>query len=250
MLRKFLQICIWPAWAFFCQQLSRPSLRYSGYFSAWRDVFAYSEREKMVRQAMRFAFFSKLEGDYLEFGVARGGNFVSAFFFAKICNLTAMQFYAFDSFAGLPKITGIDAQGFRQFEEKAFACALDEFRAIIKSKGVDLRRVQLVSGWYDTSLNSETKQKLALKKAAVIWVDCDLYESTVPVLNFITDYLQDGTILIFDDWFCFRGRPDRGERKAFQEWLACNPDISYSQFATFGWHGNSFIIHKKENLVV
>jgi hypothetical protein len=33
--------------------------------------------------------------------------------------------------------------------------------------------------------------KLPLKKAAIIMIDCDLYESTVSVLDFITDYLQD-----------------------------------------------------------
>jgi O-methyltransferase len=48
----------------------------------------------------------------------------------------------------------------------------------------------------------------------VIWVDCDLYESTVPVLDFITEYIQDGTVIIFDDWYSFRADPDRGEQKA------------------------------------
>ena len=32
-------------------------------------------------------------------------------------------------------------------------------------------------------------------------IDADLYVSTVPVLNFITDLLVDGGIIIFDDFF-------------------------------------------------
>ena len=31
----------------------------------------------------------------------------------------------------------------------------------------------------------------------------DLYNSTKLVLEFITDLVQDGTILIFDDWFAY-----------------------------------------------
>jgi hypothetical protein len=102
--------------------------------------------------------------------------------------------------------------------------------------------VKAVKGWYDKVLNEETKKKLPLKKAAVVMVDCDLYESTVPVLNFITDYLQEGTVIVFDDWFCYRADPDRGEQKAFREWLKRNPSIKVTEYNRFGVEGNSFIV--------
>lgn len=194
---------------------------------------------------MEFATHSRLQGDYLEFGVNRGGSFVSAYYFAKRSNLQAMKFYAFDSFEGLPEISGIDADGFSHFSKGSFACDIEEFKGILGEKGVDLSRVQLIPGWYNESLNRQTKEQLPLKTAAVIWVDCDLYESTVPVLDFITDYVQDGTVLIFDDWFCFRGAPDRGERKAFSEWLERNPDLTATEFHKFDWGGNSFILHRR-----
>ncbi|MCG2718374.1 MAG: methyltransferase, partial [Nanoarchaeota archaeon] len=76
---------------------------------------------------------------------------------------------------------------------------------------------------------------------------CDLYESTVLVLDFITEYIQDGTIIIFDDWFSFRGNPNRGEQKAFKEWLKKNPSIKTTEFYRFGWHGNSFITHRDQH---
>ena len=37
-----------------------------------------------------------------------------------------------------------------------------------------------------------------LKPVAVAWVDCDLYESTQPVLEFLTGRLQDGSLIFFD----------------------------------------------------
>jgi O-methyltransferase len=220
--------------------LSLPSFRYSYFF----DVFAYTARENMMKIAMEFATHSKLNGDYLEFGVNKGESFIAAFHFARRSGLNAMNFYAFDSFRGLPEIKGIDAEGFAHFREGAFACDMDQFRSIIASNGVALDRVNLVPGWYDEVLNEQTKGKLPLSSAAVIWVDCDLYESTVPVLDFITGYIQDGTIIIFDDWFSFRGDPNRGEQKAFAEWLANNPQIRATEFHKFDWKGSSFILHR------
>ena len=110
---------------------------------------------------------------------------------------------------------------------------------------MDLAKVKIVPGWFKDTLNAETRTKLFLKSAAVVWVDCDLYESTVPVLEFITDLVVDGTILVMDDWFFYKGRPDMGERKAFAEWLNINPNISFTEFHKYSWHGNSFILHKK-----
>jgi O-methyltransferase len=220
--------------------LTLPSIRYSPYFKFVRDI---DPREKMLETAMDFAVRSELEGDYLEFGVSGGKSFIMSFHLAQMKNLRSMKFYAFDSFQGLPKIQGIDAEGYRQFSKKQFGCDVDTFKTNISKKGVDLNKVEIVPGWFDEVLNEETKKKLPVKKASIVLVDCDLYESTVPVLDFITDYVQDGTVLIFDDWFCFRGNPNRGEQRAFREWLKKNPKIGTTEWHKFGWHGNSFIIH-------
>ena len=67
-------------------------------------------------------------------------------------------------------------------------------------------------------------------KAAVIYVDCDLYKSTVPVLKFIVPFLQRGTIIVFDDWNCFYGDPELGERKAWSEFLSANPHLKFEEF--------------------
>ena len=74
------------------------------------------------------------------------------------------------------------------------------------------------------------KRKLLPRKAAVIYIDCDLYTSTVHVLDFIQDFLQRGTIIVFDDWNCFFGDPNKGERKAFREFLAKNSGLVFEEF--------------------
>ena len=217
--------------------------RYSRRSTSWRNAFGLMPFELLLYRVMAFINGNYIEGDYLEFGTYKGRNLASAHHIAHLSGLKNMRFYAFDSFEGLPEIQGVDREGFCNFKKGDFSCSKEEFLKILKKRKVDLNKVQLIPGWFDQILNDETKRSLPIKKAAVIWIDCDLYESTVPVLNFITDYIQNGTIIIFDDWFAFRGHPNRGEQLAFREWLAKNPQITASEFRRFDWNDNSFILH-------
>lgn len=201
------------------------------------------EYERVLKNAMNFSGGCQVEGDYLEFGVSCGNTFIAAFHNAQRFGLKAMRFFAFDSFEGLPEIRGNDADGPCHYHQGQYACNAAEFQRRISQAGVDLSRVQLVSGWYDDTLNEATRKKLPIRKAAVIWIDCDLYESTVPALNFITDYVQNGTIICFDDWFCFKGDPNRGEQRAFREWLTRNPAIKAIEYQKFEAAGHSFILN-------
>ncbi len=227
----------------FFRFFNKPSFRASPHFEALRDLFVRRPREEMLELATAFSAANQVIGDYLEFGVYTGNSFSLAYHFAQARGMD-MTFYAFDSFEGLPDVRGVDAKGFRQFTKGEYSCSVEDFRNILAKKKVDLTKVHLIKGWYDQTLNAETRASIPLKKAAIIWIDCDLYESTVPVLNFITDLVQDGTIIIFDDWNAFRADPHRGERRAFSEWLAKNPSIFAEEFHRFSWHGNSFILRK------
>ncbi len=85
---------------------------------------------------------------------------------------------------------------------------------------------------------------MQFNKVAVAMIHCDLYESAVPVLEFLTEFVQDGTVLIFDDWNCYRSNPNRGEQRAFKEWLDKNPNVKAAPFLGYNWHGQAFILNK------
>lgn len=226
------------------RSIMKPSFRYSWYFQVIQNILSYTPREKIIENAMGFVAASQVEGDYMEFGVYKGMTFISAFHIAQKTNLKSMNFYAFDSFQGLPEITEVDSDIHRPFSNGDYSCDANKFKKNISLTKVDLSKVKIISGWYDEVLNEETKKKFLIKKASIVWIDCDLYKSTVSVLNFITNHIEDGTIIVFDDWFCFRGNPNKGEQKAFTEWLKKNPSIKVTEFHKFGWHGNSFIVHR------
>jgi len=197
---------------------------------------------------MDYVRSNRLEGDYLEFGVYRAGTLIPAYHFSRAMgkNLDKMRFYGFDSFEGLPSITGKDKIEFEHFSEGSYTGIMSDVVSLLKESKVKAERVDLIKGWYDKVLTKVLKKKLKIKKAAVVWIDCDLYESSVPVMNFITDYMQDGTIIVFDDYYCFRGNPEQGEQKAFSEWLKKNPKILAIPFRKSYWGGQAFLIRIKK----
>jgi len=93
-----------------------------------------------------------------------------------------------------------------------------------------LERLRTVKGFYNESLTTALRDELLPGKAAFIYVDCDLYASTVPVLEFVKDFLQVGTIIVFDDWNCYHADPCKGERLAWAEFRARNPHLIFEDF--------------------
>ena len=195
-----------------------------------------SRKEKKAGQK------GSLSGDYLEFGCYKGESFIYAYKCA-VELMPWMKFYAFDSFQGLPNLKDIDAEG--SFWQGQFACIQDEFMDNLKKAKVDLGRVICVPGWFEQTLTQELKKQMNLTVASIVYIDCDLYESCLPVLRFITDLIETGSIIIFDDWFSFKADPTRGIQRACREWLSQNPEVLLQDWHTFGAYGKSFIVKIK-----
>jgi hypothetical protein len=200
--------------------------------------FSGFAREIALEQAMNYVKKCEVSGDYLEFGVWQGRTFAAACFLAMERQLD-MQFWAFDSFQGLPGTEG-------EFRAGAYSSSCEAFLRNVKHCIRDTSKVRVVQGWFSESLVNDNPSVEGIRPVAMAWVDCDLYESTIPVLEFLTHRLQDGSLLFFDDWFCFKGRPDCGEQRACNEWLQRNPDIRLTEYLKFGWHGQAFIVRIKE----
>lgn len=205
------------------------------------------EQEKMFDIAMRHVACNSIEGDYLEFGVYRGKTFLHAYRAALASTLDRMRFVAFDSFLGLPEVVDgeKDDRG-AEFKAGRFACSAGEFMHELRKANVDLARVHLVEGWYSETLTKEKRDAYGVSLAAVVWVDCDLYESAKRVLEFVTPFLQIGTIICFDDWFCSNRDPNQGEQRACREWLCANPNIGLSPFHEWETMGKSFVVAQME----
>ena len=211
-----------------------------------------------IRAAATFIAANQVEGDYLEFGVWRGFSFVTAYHSMTSARESHYQlglatpeylrwknqrprFFAFDSFEGLPGGDGMERMA--DYGAGAYAFAEPAFRTNLRDQGVDLGDVVTVKGFYDQTCTPATKAKFGITTAALVMIDCDLYESTVPVLNFLTDIVQQGTIIVFDDWFRFKGSPKYGEQRACREWLERNPQLELVEFWKQGPQAVSFLVN-------
>lgn len=225
----------------------------------WIDSQLRGPHYYVLDAALAIQMVNQVEGEFVEFGVFRGDRLVQvhrtvkmleqyvrhtpAFRGASVENLKRMRLIAFDSFEGLPEPSPMDRLAGQEpwMGEGGFACSLEEVQQRLKSDiGTD-REYELVKGWFQDTLTNETKKRLGLERVMVAHIDCDFYESAKIALDFLTDLLVDGSILVFDDWWLFKGHPDRGEQRAFREWVE-EHEIRYSEF--YRTTAVSFVIHK------
>ena len=195
------------------------------------DQHSTNERDDCFKILLKFNVINRpMTGNYFEFGSHSGRTFSCALkYFGKkswfgLANKT--KFYSFDSFEGLPDVEENNEQEI--WGKGKFKTSLKNFEKILSKNGYKNENYELIKGFYHDVLTDELKQRL-LKEgyASIVYIDCDLYYSTVPVLEFIKDFLKDGTLVIFDDWYCFNSRKDKGQQRAFYEFIEKNSDITF-----------------------
>lgn len=198
-----------------------------------------------VNRALRFSqdHGTADRGEYLEFGIFRGFTLWYAQALARDLGIRGMRFFGFDSFRGLPEVAGIDGSG--EFSTGQYSASRQEVEGYLTAMGVDWTRTQLIEGFYDKTLVPGLREKHALKACAVAVIDCDLYESTLEALSWLHPSVVDNTVVLFDDWHSFNDDPNKGEQRAFREFLAAHPDITSTDFTDIGPHGKGFVLGKK-----
>lgn len=187
-----------------------------------------------------------VSGDYFEFGVFKGYTFLRAFQAAQAYGLDNMRFFGFDSFAGIPPISGVDEIADAPFYEGQFAWPLERVTNDLDKRGLDWDRCELIQGYFENSLTSKTRSKFNMQHAAVALIDCDLYHSAAAALDFLTELVVDGSILIFDDWNAFDRISTRGERRAFSEFMDMNPQWRAEPWFSYGLYGQVFVLRSSQ----
>ena len=197
----------------------------------------------MLSHAFEFAAINKVSGDYFEFGLWRGKTFSYAHRMKRRHRFTHMLMWGFDSFQGLPPVT---PERDNIWETGEFSCSEDELIAILTRQRIPRADYTLVPGFYKDSLGDTAHRQLAGRTAAVVYVDCDLYESTIQVLNFLPPYLVNGTVLCFDDYYCYKAARTQGQQRAIAEFLAAHSDVTLLPYLPYGPTGHSFIVRRDE----
>lgn len=202
--------------------------------------------------AVEFVNYERVEGDILEFGVFTGVS-LALLAQGQAFDPKGMtrRIVGFDSFDGLPPSAEQHARwiegdcatnhGSHPLAETGARVTPQITRELFEACG--LAAPELHAGLFDQTVPAVVPS--VYRAAAIVHVDCDLYESTCTALEAIEPALRDGTVLLFDDWFHYRANPHKGEARAFHEFLALHPHweaVHYRSYATFC---NAFILSRR-----
>jgi O-methyltransferase len=207
-----------------------------------------------IQRSLEFVVYGGVVGDILEFGTLAGWT---ARLFAE--RMRRIQFFGdlhlYDSFAGLPRAKDeIDRRSY-DVTRGIWADEMELPSSLIAQLGepidvhvkrklstvIDGKRIHTHKGFY-----SDTLKEPIRSKAAIVHLDCDLYQSTKEVLDALhrDSVLQDGTVMLFDDWNCNRANPAFGQRRALAEFIAeHSATYGISEWFSYGFNCVAFILH-------
>lgn len=211
-----------------------------GLGKAWDWYQETDEREKFVHifEAVNYLRVADMPKVFFEFGCYSGRTFSAALLAARLLKIH-LDAYAFDSFQGLPPNeetrSGVFAAGAFRMDRPSFR------RAVHARTRVWVPEDHMVEGFYDSSLTPEFSRRLP-PHVGFVHIDVDLYQSTVPVLRFLTDKLVSGTVLLFDDWYCFSPGSSGGERRALEEFREQNPEFTFEEWKNYSGFGKSLFV--------
>jgi hypothetical protein len=218
------------------------------------DEIAYNQSNRQAEKALffrrTFDFLTdnRVHGDYHEYGCHRCRTFRMALTEARRHNLGSMKFFAFDSFEGLPETksdTSVEI-----WQRGALTTSEEQFMELVHGHGLFVDRVKAIKGFYSDSLTKGLRQKFldTEGKIALATIDCDLYESAVPVFEFIEPLLQEGSVLYIDDLFAgYKGAPTKGTARAFLEFQQ-KSRWKFIRHLEAGWWGRSYITYLGDSI--
>lgn len=205
----------------------------------------------IANTSLDFLYANRISGDLYEFGTLNG--YTARHFAVALGNRpeqSALTLRLFDTFAGFPEIDSeIDRFSYTYHENQwqKGGCSTEEGAGerVARMLGTLLpaSRFAINVGSFADTLT----RAAAPNPAAIIHMDCDLYESARVVLERLSEFdlLQDGTIVIWDDFNCARANPEFGERRAMHEFFGENPRFSCEHWFAYGWHGQVSFIHER-----
>jgi hypothetical protein len=198
-----------------------------------------------IKKSLYITAHDQTYGSYLEFGVFTGSSFNFAMKankkIDKLFGKSNCEFVGFDSFDGFGEIKKDDENP--RFRDNIFSVnekkVLDNIHKCAKDQ-----KMRIVKGFYKDTIKNKTTIDFNIDKARVVMIDCDLKESAHLALEFIRPSIQEGTIILFDDFVFFKGNKNKGEYGAFSDFKKKYPEILFRRAYDYGYGSRAFIAHK------
>ena len=203
------------------------------------------EKYHALKKAHYLSVIEGLEGDYLEFGVFTGSSFCHSI---RCCQKLAKlnqdvlktKFYGFDSFEGFGKLQEEEDHPF--YRDENFSTSFHQVSTRVKrvAKNVSFK---LAPGFFSDSLKAGPFN-MGIEKARIIFIDSDTYSSASEALLFCASILQEGTFIILDDYYSYRGSESKGVKRAFNEFID-KYGVTVRRVFDYGMGGVVYVISAK-----
>jgi hypothetical protein len=216
------------------------------------QIIRRDARSATFFQALDYINYERIPGDVVEFGVFTGlGLAQFAHGHAFDTKDMVRRFVGFDSFEGLPASAEIHAR----WQPKD--CAVNHGWHPMIPVGAPVTPAVTLNLFAACGLEppalhigpfAETVGAVvpsAYPTIALVHLDCDLYESTRDALALASPAFQDGAMLMFDDWFHYRGHPGKGQARALAEFLERQPQWTAVQYRSYATFCQAFILSRR-----
>ena len=162
--------------------------------------------------------FGQIPGDYAECGVWRGGMS------AAIVEVLepGRSVHLFDSFEGLPKAREIDGERALNWQQNTNSpfyydnCTAEQSFAEEAMRMANCRTYKIYKGWFDQTLKNYSGNGIAILR-----LDGDWYDSIMTCLEELFPKLNNGGIVILDDYYTWDGCS-----RAVHDYLSANKSKS------------------------
>jgi hypothetical protein len=195
----------------------------------------------------------KVEGPYIEFGVAYGNSLKSAirankktsFKILGIPNLER-RFLGFDTFEGFQSDDAGDLHD--TWDGTLFSSTFVRVSKRFKKKdNVKLFKIDVCSiNQSHNAVDFNVNELVTEESVAVVLFDMDLKAPTLEALYWIESKLARGSIVIFDEFFGFAGDESLGESGAFQQFSRAFPELRFREVMRYGTGGVVFQVSSRQ----
>ena len=188
------------------------------------DLYHNASKFHQINKIWRNINLDQIPGDYIEFGIYKGKSLYHSIKSAKKIGIKDDRiFWGLDSFEGFP----VENHNF--YKSNNFKTSYKKVSKQFKN----YKDINIVKGFFEDSLQTSNLQKL--KTLSFVFIDCDIYESTIDIFDYLKTRMANGGFIMIDD---FTSLDKNGN------------SISKSFFSTFNINQNVFVFGYYSNGII
>tara|TARA_Y100000816_G_C26046502_1_gene548400 strand:- start:267 stop:914 length:648 start_codon:yes stop_codon:yes gene_type:complete len=194
------------------------------------DIYDNSSKFYQINKIWHNIKLDQITGDYIEFGIYKGKSIYHSFKVAKKLDIQKnILFWGLDSFEGFP----VENHNF--YKNDNFKTSYTKTKNQFKK----FKEIKVIKGFFKESLR--TQELVNIKNISFAFIDCDIFESTIDIFDYLKPRLTNGSFIMIDDYTSI-DRNGNSIAKSFKASFKIDDEIFI-----FGYYSNGIIFRYFNN---